>query len=122
MEDGRVRLRFDATEIMLRRPKLKEYRQLKASASEANGRIQRLKVGQDEHGTDRLVNEHDEPTEVDEIVTPLIREVVEVLGDHPLPGDEDLPPWLVVSGDPVSQMLIHWRSVPLGRGLPAPPR
>jgi uncharacterized protein with NRDE domain len=46
----------------------------------------------------------------------VIAKVFDLLSDKKLPATDDLPSWLLADQAPITNMLQHWRTVPLGRG------
>jgi len=120
-DDGNVRSTHKC-----RRPKLREYRELRNSLEEitreATNKQQELndlqkQMNEKDADLDALNEKLSEALDwLAERSVPWIRDAFQRLADNPLPEDEgEWPPFLVAQEIPL-QMVRHWRSVPLGSG------
>ena len=143
-KDGRILLRFDGTEYLLRMPKLGEYKQLKldlvdisadletlmervkAEAAAASAEVATLDDESSDDEIDKVrktiatsLSAMGVQNEQDAIVGEFIVTVISLLNGAKLTVD-DLPPWMVQADANGSQiinaMFGHWRAVPLGLG------
>lgn len=123
-DDGRIRITFNDDTITLKVPKVKEYREIKTSASEANAELraaaEREREAAEQAASSGVVNAID--TDLSLLWGPVVQKIIDILGDKPAPDLDDLPVWLVDDQAALSSMLVHWRTVPLGRGGVVPPR
>ncbi|MEE9177578.1 MAG: hypothetical protein V3U46_04055 [Acidimicrobiia bacterium] len=124
---GTVTVTLEDKERVLRRPKLRQYRHhrdqirtLSATAMERFKEMQTKLEGLKEGGPafERLSIEITEVSRNSFLLTsvPWLKAVFEDLGD-PLPDDEDdWPAWLAADQTIPTQIIEHWRTVPLAPG------
>lgn len=119
-DDGRIRLTFNDDTIILKVPKVKEYREIKGAAQEANTQIRERAAAEKEAAETDQVNVI--TTDLTVIYGPVIQKAIDILGDKPAPDIDEMPVWLVDDSAALTSMLVHWRTVPLGRGGVVPSR
>lgn len=106
--DGTVCLQFDENKtVNLRRPTLGEYRLLIEA-------IERVRSE-----ASAVVNDEADVTTVDklnDLVLDWFRLVFKTLGDGELPGEDDMPAWVLNSELP-RDLIDHWQKVPSRRGV-----
>lgn len=132
-DDGTIDLAINGDVIHLRVPKFGEFRVIKKMTFDAQTRmkefseeldlpdVQVVDIGQLAMpaaaagvGSEELESLVDKSLE---LVHEIVMKVVEMLGDSKLPEDvDDWPTWLVIGQNTLTSMMIHWRTVPLGRG------
>lgn len=122
---GRIRVQLDETLHTLRLPKYGEFKKVKAAAIRAqavlNEKIDDLGIDRDDAAA---LQKHPELIDVSfEAVADAVRYVFngdedwKGLSDKELPADlDEWPTWLVVNTGLLSEFIVHWREVPLGRG------
>lgn len=102
-----------AYNLTLARPKMRDLRALRELLDDLSRESQSITRAQ-LSGDDEAVGEAEAKTV--RTIVDWQRKAFELLGDKPLPEDEDeLPVWIENPGLP-AQMIQHWRQVPLARG------
>lgn len=134
-KNGTVTVVLDNDRIVLRRPKMGEFRKLREllhanqdtlyeMADEA-GLLRASIVTEGEEATSpenaarlqrarRMEREMTRRTE--DLNLGWMRETLALLGGGTVPADDDLPLWMA-DGSAITTLIGHWRSVPLARGV-----
>ena len=124
--DGTIKLTFDGETWLLARPKLKTYRLFSERLQEMRRAIQQVNTQLTELRTQLEDDDADTEAIEDQIEKlngpiweyslPIIADLVEQVADRPLPDPDEWPAWLATSIRLPSDILDHWRTVPLAPG------
>lgn len=110
-DDGTATFNFgDAGVRTLRRPKLKQYRYL----IEELNRMRKDLIPDASNAEEAAEADIDVDEQFNRLLA-WLSEVFETLGDQPLPGEDDLEPW-VLNGAIPRDLVQHWIEVPTRRG------
>ena len=124
--DGTIQITFDGETWLLARPKLKTYRLFSERLQEMRRAIQQVNTQLTEL-RERLTEDNADIATIDEEIEvlngpiweyslPIIADLVEQVSDRPLPDPDEWPAWLATSIRLPSDILDHWRTVPLAPG------
>lgn len=128
----------DGQRWKLRRPKFGELRKLREQKQSIDDASYRLTT-QIQHSVAAIkaFGEKAAETDPDEVATQVVaerdqiraktaeveglnlawmRHAFELLGDHPLPPEDELPGWMVESSLIIGEFMAHWRNRPLALG------
>ncbi len=124
---GTITVTLEDKAYVLGRPKLRQYRhhrdQIRALSQTAVSRLEEMQtkletLKEDGPAAEKLATEITEVGRNSYLLTsvPWLKAVFEDLGD-PLPEDEDeWPAWLAADQTIPTQMIAHWKTVPLAPG------
>lgn len=137
-KDGTATLHLEGRRYALRRPRLGEFKVLREAYHEVQDRSDQLReeagaasaalrvaIEADPTGEDdatRAATVHAKATSrrvtmaIEHLAVDWLRQTHELLGDHKLPPDDELPPWME-EGANISDLFTHWRTRPLPRGV-----
>lgn len=116
-DDGRVIIRTDGGEWVLRRPTLGEYRRLVELAGAADEKLRvAVEATEDVNAQVQIsaalqYGAEGQPA----LYGAVIRAYIEMLAEGEPPDIDDLPSW-AVSSRAAARMIGHWRAVPLDLG------
>ena len=121
-DDGTITFDFgDGLVRTLRRPKLKQYRALLESLNSMRRDLVSDVPDVDENSTpeeiaaaEAAMKDVDVDAQFDKLVG-WLREVFSVIGDGPLPDEDQLDAW-IVNGTVTADLVKHWTKVPTRRG------
>ena len=124
--NGEITISFDNHTWKLARPKLKTYRlfserlqEMRRAITEVNVQLTELRMALTEDDADTgLIEDQIEKLNgpIWEYSLPIIADLVEQVSDRPLPDPDEWPAWLATSIRLPSDILDHWRTVPLAPG------
>lgn len=122
---GRIRFDISGVRYTLRPVLLADYRKILDTLNEIQDDNLRREAGfKDQPDEDDLEavlayrkRRRESDRELSDLAVEQMREVFVLLSDKPLPEDSDTwPSWLTGSRTLLSEMMEHWRTVPLDRG------
>lgn len=129
--DGTITVLDDGTKYTLRVPRFGQYKAVKVEVFSTQARIREksqammteLKVAkeatenQEAVAAEAVQRSEQLVDDTMEELTNVMRFIFNELSDTPLPiNSDEWPAWLVGDQMPMTQMLRHWKTVPLGRG------
>lgn len=122
--DGLIVVNVEGKPHQLRRPKLREYRQLRGALIAAQEKVRQLnleaiELAAREQSGERVDDEQWDliETAITEITGPWMQTAFRDLADRQMPDDlEDWPSWLIADMSTPSSFLAHWATTPLVPG------